>query len=294
MHRRRGLPALIILAAAAAATPARTQTLTPLTEPPNGDTKSGVSIPDLSGIWGRWFTFEPPSLGPSPVVSKLHRPDGTMILSVVGDYTNPILRPEAAATIKRIGEMELSGTVLPNPHNQCWPEPTPFTLSIQLGVQLIQQKDEVVLLYLSDHQVRHVRLNVPHSAHPAPTWQGESVGHYEGDTLVVDTIGQKVGPLSMVDRYGKHFSAALHVIERYRLIDGTMAHDQKRYAQRTRGGIRLIMGEPGASGLEARLLKVGMETRRQKLAARTVRSSCQIETASARPLSSALSPIPNQ
>jgi hypothetical protein len=148
-----------------------------------------------------------------------------MILSVVGEYTNPILRPEAAATIRKIGEMELGGTVLPNPHNQCWPEPTPFTLSIQLGMQLIQQKDKVLLLYLSDHQVRQVRLNVPHSAQPVPSWQGESVGRYEGDTLVIGTIGQKVGPLSMVDRYGTPFSPALHVIERYRLIDGTLARD---------------------------------------------------------------------
>jgi hypothetical protein len=148
-----------------------------------------------------------------------------MILSVVGDYANPILKPEAAAKIKKIGEMESSGTVQSNPHNQCWPEPTPFTLSIQLGVQLIQQKDQVLLLYLSDHQVRHVRLNVPHSAHPEPSWQGESVGRYEGDTLVVDTIGQKVGPLSMVDRYGTPFSPALHVVERYRLIDGATARD---------------------------------------------------------------------
>ncbi len=115
-----------------------------LTEPPNGDTKSGVAIPDLSGIWGRWFTFEPPSSGPGPIVSRLRRPDGTMILSVVGDYTNPILRPETAGVVKKNGEMELGGTVLPNPHNQCWPEPSPFTLSIQLGMQLIQRKDEVV------------------------------------------------------------------------------------------------------------------------------------------------------
>jgi hypothetical protein len=148
-----------------------------------------------------------------------------MILSVVGDYTNPMLKPEAAATIRKIGEMELSGTVQPNPHNQCWPEPTPFTLSIQLGMQLIQQKDRVLLLYLSDHQVRHVHLNVPHSTHPEPSWQGESVGHYEGDTLVIDTIGQKVGPLSMVDRYGTPFSPALHVVERYRLINGAVARD---------------------------------------------------------------------
>jgi hypothetical protein len=186
-----------------------------------------TSIPDLSGIWGRWFNIEPPSSGPGPVVSKLRRPDGSIIHSVVGDFTNPILRPHAAEVVKRNGELELSGIVIPNPHNQCRPEPTPFALSIQLGMQIIQQKDQVTLLYLSDHQARHVRLNVPHSDHPMPTWQGESVGHYEGDTLVVDTIGQKVGPLSMVDRFGTPFSAALHVIERYRLIDGATARDRQ-------------------------------------------------------------------
>jgi hypothetical protein len=184
-----------------------------------------TSIPDLSGIWGRWFNFELPSSGPGPVVSKLRRPDGSIIQSVVGDFTNPILRPHAADVVKKNGELELSGVVIPNPHNQCRPEPTPFALSIQLGMQIIQQKDEVTLLYLSDHQVRHVRMNVPHSDHPTPTWQGESVGHYEGDTLVIDTIGQKVGPLSMVDRFGTPFSAALHVVERYRLIDGATARD---------------------------------------------------------------------
>src|SRR6202521_6202445 len=184
-----------------------------------------TSIPDLSGIWGRWFNFEPPSSGPGPVVSKLRRPDGSIIHSVVGDFTNPILRPHAAEVVKKNGELELSGIVIPNPHNQCRPEPTPFALSIQLGMQIIQQKDEVTLLYLSDHQVRHVRMDVPHSDHPTPTWQGESVGHYEGNTLVIDTIGQKVGPLSMVDGYGTPYSAALHVIERYRLIDGALARD---------------------------------------------------------------------
>jgi hypothetical protein len=182
-----------------------------------------TSIPDLSGIWGRWFNFEPPSSGPGPIVSKLRGPDGNIIQSVVGDFFNPILRPHAAEVVKKNGELELGGVVIPNPHNQCRPEPTPFALSIQLGMQIIQQKDEVTLLYLSDHQARHVRMDMSHSDHPTPTWQGESVGHYEGDTLVIDTIGQKVGPLSMVDRFGTPFSAALHVIERYRLIDGSTA-----------------------------------------------------------------------
>jgi hypothetical protein len=214
---------LVATLAAAAATPVFGQAVVPALVLANKE--NAASIPDLSGIWGRWFNLEPPSSGPGPIVSELRRPDGSIIQSVVGDYTNPILRPQAAAVVKQNGEMELGGTILSNPHNQCWPEPTPFTLSIQLGMQLIQQKDRVILLYLSDHQVRHVRLNVPHSAHPAPTWQGESVGRYEGDTLVIDTIGQKVGPLSMVDRYGTPFSGSLHVIERYWLIDGAMARD---------------------------------------------------------------------
>jgi hypothetical protein len=184
-----------------------------------------ASIPDLSGPWGRWFNLEALSSGPGPIVSRLRKPDGTIMQSVVGDFTNPILRPQAAELVKKNGDLELSGIVIPNPHNQCRPQPTPFTLSIELGTQIIQQKDEVILLYLSDHQARHVRMNVPHSDHPTPTWQGESVGHYEGDTLVVDTVGQKVGPLSMVDRFGTPFSTALHVIERYRLIDGATARD---------------------------------------------------------------------
>jgi hypothetical protein len=225
MHGHQSFLIPVILAATAALTPARTQTLAPSAETPNSATKSIVSIPDLSGIWGRWFNFEPPLSGPGPIVSKLRRPDGSIIQSVVGDFTNPILRPHAAEVVKKNGELELSGIVIPNPHNQCWPEPTPFALNIQLGMQIIQQKDEVTLLYLSDHQVRHVRMNTPHSAHPVPTWQGESVGHYEGDALVVDTIGQKVGPLAMVDRFGTPYSAALHVIERYRLIDGATARD---------------------------------------------------------------------
>src|SRR5215472_12719804 len=189
-----------------------------------GNNQSFGPIPDLTGAWGHNFLlFEPPSAGAGPVVTKLRKRDGTGVFSAAGDDTNPILKPQAAEVVKRNAERELGGAPIPNPHNQCWPEPTPFNLNIQFGMRIIQRKDEVLLLYLSDHQVRRVRMNVPHAAHPTPTWQGESVGHYEGDTLVVDTTGQKVGPLSMIDRFGTPFSAGMRVIERYRLIDGALA-----------------------------------------------------------------------
>jgi hypothetical protein len=62
-------------------------------------------------------------------------------------------------------------------------------------------------------------MNEPHPAQVTPSWYGDSVGHYEGDTLVIDTVGFKIGPFSAVDQYGTPFTRALHVVERYRLIE---------------------------------------------------------------------------
>ena len=70
-----------------------------------------------------------------------------------------------------------------------------------------------------------MRLNQPHSAQVTPSWYGDSVGHYEGDTLIVDTVGVKVGPFAMVDWYGTPHTEALHVIERYRLLDYEVAKE---------------------------------------------------------------------
>src|SRR5260370_7868055 len=62
-------------------------------------------------------------------------------------------------------------------------------------------------------------MNEPHPAPVTPSCYGDSVGHYEGDTLVIDTVGVKIGPFAMVDFYGTLYTEALHVVERYRLID---------------------------------------------------------------------------
>jgi hypothetical protein len=92
-------------------------------------------------------------------------------------------------------------------------------------MQMLQQTDKVTILYLQDHQFRQVRLNQSHPANVTPTWYGDSVGHYEGDTLVIDTVGIKTGPFSMIDMYGTPYSRALHVVERYRLLDYEAARD---------------------------------------------------------------------
>ena len=66
--------------------------------------------------------------------------------------------------------------------------------------------------------MRWIWLDRNHSANPKPSWYGESVGHHEGDTLVVDTIGQKSHGMSVVDPFGTPHTDKIHVVERYQLF----------------------------------------------------------------------------
>ena len=206
---------LLFAVAAAVVTPAFGQ-----------QSESAESIPDLSGIWLHTLPgFEPLPSGATALINRSRRANGTGdILRLTGDYTNPILKPEAAGVVKRHAELGLKGIGDPNPRNQCWPAGVPFVFT-NGPTQLVQRPDQVTILYSYDHQVRRVRMNQPHPAQVTPSWYGDSVGHYEGDTLVIDTVGIKIGRYSMVDWYGTPQSAALHVIERYRLLDPAAAKE---------------------------------------------------------------------
>ena len=59
---------------------------------------------------------------------------------LVGDYSNPILKPQAAEIVKKHGEMELSGAGSPTPTIQCWPEPVPYIFN-GVAMQMLHQPD---------------------------------------------------------------------------------------------------------------------------------------------------------
>jgi hypothetical protein len=130
--------------------------------------------------------------------------------------------------VKKQGEIELGGEPAPNPRNQCWPEGLPLVFR-DVGMQMFQQSDKITILYDYDHEVRRVWLNQRHPAHVTPSWYGDSVGHYEGDTLVIDTVGVKIGPFAMVDWYGTPQTPALHLVERYRLLDYEAAKEAQEW-----------------------------------------------------------------
>ena len=210
---------LLLVTLAAAATPAVGQKVAIAASA--ASTQEAASIPDLSGIW--WHPslpgFEPPVSGPGPVTNMSRRRGVSNYDQLVGDYTNPILKPETAEVVKKFGELSLKGVTFPSPANQCWPEPVPYIYK-NFATQIFQHPDRITIIYEQDHEVRHVRLNQPHPAHVTPSWYGDSVAHYEGDTLVIDTVGTRTDrPFAMIDLYGTPYSEKLHVVERYRLLD---------------------------------------------------------------------------
>jgi len=219
--RQRDFPLLVTLMAAVA-TPALGQTVAPAVGSATSGTQSAASIPDFSGIWAHPYLtgFEPPASGPGPVTNRSRRNGVGNFQQLVGDYASPILKPEAAEVVKRHGEISLAGMGYPTPSNQCWPGGVPYVFWDFL-MQMFQQPDKITMIYRHGNEVRHVRMNEPHP----PSWYGDSVGHYEGDALVIDTVGIKIGPFAMIDMYGTPHSPALHVVERYRLVDYDDAKD---------------------------------------------------------------------
>lgn len=101
--------------------------------------EGATAIPDSTDFWGR-NAFDPEFLpsGPKPL-SNMNRQDGDRAhpslggdpLPLVGDYNNPILKPQAAAAVKKMGEIAAGGRVYPDPSNQCAPYSPPYIFRLQ-------------------------------------------------------------------------------------------------------------------------------------------------------------------
>jgi hypothetical protein len=193
----------------------------------------GAPVPNLSGGWDGdgENEFTPPKSGPGPVTSDPAHPyvsnfearrTGAQANWRVADLNNPNLKPWVVEALKKANEASLAGHAMFTREARCWPTGVPAMLLNPGRIYFVQIPGQVWIIQEADHRVRHVLLDQPHSFDPKPTWYGESIGHYEsGDTLVIDTIG--MNDKTFVDSYRTPHTSALHVVERFKVIDGGKA-----------------------------------------------------------------------
>jgi hypothetical protein len=86
--------------------------------------------------------------------------------------------------------------------HQCYPPGMPYIYLQVFPMEVMQTPKEVVELFEYDHFVRHIYIDGKHPEDLTPTYDGDSIGHWEGDTLVVDTIG--LNGKIWLDRVGWH------------------------------------------------------------------------------------------
>jgi hypothetical protein len=165
------------------------------------------SVPDISGVW------------------FMH---GKLVPSLVPLDTVPFL--PAGAERYKASKQEV------DPELHCFPSGVPRVLVIPAPFEIIPIPGRVLIYYEYQHLVRQIHMN--RSTHPAdfiPTWMGDSIGKWEGDTLVVDTVG--FVDKTRLDIAGLPHSDALHVVERMRRVSHDVLQvditvdDPKMYAK---------------------------------------------------------------
>jgi hypothetical protein len=193
--------------------------------------QSHAPIPDFAASQAGWIAtsndFIAPAEGPRPVTfdpAYPYVPNNARRQATfrIADLSNPNLQPWAKARMKASNEAVLAGKIAFTPRSSCRPAGVPaFMLFIVEPIFFVQSRREVLMIYSGDQQVRHIYLDVPHSAAPKPAWYGESVGRYEGGALVIDTVA--LGDRTFVDNYRTPHTDKLHVTERWSLAeDGKM------------------------------------------------------------------------
>ena len=172
--------------------------------------KTFAELPDWTGVWEGTGTLFDESRGRIGVGQP-------------GARGYPPYKPDwEAAYTKFIAEIQSTGKYV-DPLNMCFPIGFPRYASVTFGVQYFARPEGVAILYERWNGRFVFTDGRDHPEDLWPSWEGHSIGHWEGATLVVSTKGIKAG--IPVDRTGLIFSDELHVIERiYR--DGDQMVDE--------------------------------------------------------------------
>jgi hypothetical protein len=199
--------------------------------------KSGVvkaqtapSAPDISGVWRR--SRRPPDNARKYTIFEL-------AMSITNE--EPPMTPWGMARFKankpNFGPRAVTLAATNDPTAKCFPPGVPRIYLMRAEpMEIVQIPGRVIMLFEYDHFVRQIYTDGrPHAQDPPPTWMGDSIGRWEGDTLVIDSVG--FNEKTWVDAVGHPHSDQLHVVERVRRVNqdnlsiDTSIDDPKTYTK---------------------------------------------------------------
>lgn len=173
------------------------------------------NVPDLTGIWSPYRAGRRGGGDP-----KLAAPPPTPLV-LKPEYEKPYEERR-----KREADAAAHGEQLATQGAQCIPYGMPTMMQVAIyPVEFIQTPKQITIISEAFSEVRRVYMNVPQKDFDdvAPGYYGRSVGKWDGDTLVVDTIGLKP---SIAGYRGMPHSEKMRITERIRLVDSDHLHDQ--------------------------------------------------------------------
>lgn len=174
--------------------------------------------PDLSGLWQ---TDAAPrevlmKMLPGGVNGTAEDPPPPYFLNIMYDFGTgeQFMQPAAAAAFRKRSQ----NFTEESPLSHCLPEGFPMVEIAPAPYKIVQGKGMIVMLYERDTTFRQIYMDgrkLP--ADPSPSWLGYSTGRWEGEELVVETVG--LTERSWLDARGHTHSDALHVTERFHRLD---------------------------------------------------------------------------
>ncbi len=211
----------------------------PAATPPAASSSSAAPAShDLSGVW---MQYPDKRVNGEPVVTGIDesaRPPLTPWGQARFDAAVPFMGPRAHAGKEN------------NPSLRCEPEAVPKSLILPNPFEIVQIPGRMFMFFEEFHLWRTIWTDGrPLPKDPDPSYLGYSVGHWEGDTLVVETVGFNDKP--WVDSYGNPRSEQMHLTERYRRVDESnlelqiIMDDPKAYTGKWINAPRLYKHEPG-------------------------------------------------
>jgi hypothetical protein len=182
----------------------------------HAQTKPSAQVPDITGAWER-YGFIPGQRGGGPRDPTIPPP-----------ATPPALRADALkeqqARVQAVREAAAKGEPLASDNVHCIPEGMPAMMGAQFPIEILQSRGQVTIIEEAFTQVRRILLDRPQKPidDVEPGFFGHSVGRWDGDTLVVDTIGIK----DSVRFQNAPHSNQMRIRERLHLVSPTILWDE--------------------------------------------------------------------